>query len=200
MIYGEKVTLRELELDDIKKMSLWDRNPDILFEDYDFPELDEREQRLWFQSKTSYGKKCFVVLDNKARIIGYIALRRINPVNKSGEIGIILNPRFHNLGLGTEIINTFLSWYFIECGYKSLFLSVGEYNKRAIRCYEKVGFRIKKRIVGEFNNYVVNLEEEEYRGIRDLFVIDKTGIKAKCFRMIITREEYEKTRGSNKGE
>lgn len=200
MIYGKKVTLRDLELEDIKKMSQWERNPDILFEDYDFPELSPKEEKLWFDKKTSYGKKCFVILEARSKLIGYIALRKLNPVNKTGEIGIVLNPAYHDLGYGTEAINTFLSWYFKEFGYKTLGLLVGQYNKRGIRCYEKVGFKVKKELIEEFNNHIVDLEEKEYEDIKDLFVITSKGIQAKCFKMIINREDYENLSKLKSGE
>jgi RimJ/RimL family protein N-acetyltransferase len=56
-----------------------------------------------------------------------------------GEIG------YWSKGYGTDVMNVLLRYAFTEINLKRVTLSVFEYNPRAIRSYEKVGFRREGR-------------------------------------------------------
>ena len=64
---------------------------------------------------------------------------------KSGVIGIFLNPRFQNIGLGTEAITELIRFGFEDLDLEEIRLVVFSHNERAIRCYNKLGFREYKR-------------------------------------------------------
>lgn len=57
---------------------------------------------------------------------------------------------FWDKGYGSDALATFLKYIFEVKGFKKLYLRVYEDNKRAIRCYEKCGF--KKRGILRLNN------------------------------------------------
>ncbi|MDQ7096485.1 GNAT family protein [Desulfosporosinus sp. PR] len=83
-----------------------------------------------------------------------------------------------NLGLGTEVTKLVLDFAFNILGYHKVYLRVLEYNKRAIRCYEKCGFiKEGKDREGAFidGNYETDVYmavlEDEYRKFSSLDLI-----------------------------
>lgn len=65
-----------------------------------------------------------------------------------GEIGIFLNPRFQNAGIGTEAITELIRLGFEELGLEEIRLVVFSHNERAIRCYQRLGFSEYRREYG----------------------------------------------------
>lgn len=190
MIWGERIRLKRLELDDIKKMMNWGINEDDLFDDYNFPAMSQSEQKMWYGRKNQHGKRCYCVFNKENRLIGYIALRKLNYLEKSGEIGIIMDPDYHNMNYGTEAITLFLTWFFRDFKFNKLNLTVAAYNKRAIRCYEKIGFIPKKLIYDKFYNETVNPFDGNHQDIEKYFKDTEKGIQAKYIRMSINKEKF----------
>lgn len=190
MIWGERIRLKRLELDDIKKMMNWGQNDEALFSDYNFPQLSESEQKMWYGRKNQHGRKCFCIFNKENRLIGYIALRKLNYIDKSGEIGIVIDPNYHNMGYGTESIKIFLKWFFENFKFHKLNLIVAAYNSKAIRCYEKVGFSFKKEYYGKFYNDSFNPFEDENFKFREFFKDTSAGIQTKYIKMNIKKENY----------
>ncbi len=78
--------------------------------------------------------------DNRA--IGYIALKGISEKEARAEIGIaIMVGEYRGQGYGTEAMRRVVNYAFNELGLTLLGLTVFPSNQRAIRSYEKVGFR-----------------------------------------------------------
>lgn len=168
--YGQRVRLESMKLKDIEAMMHWGRHEEDLFEDYNFPFMDERERLHWFHFKTKGHKRCFSVFDQEGVLVGYISLRNVNRILKRSEMGIVFDPAKLNKGYGTDAMKTLLKWYFQKLGYRKLILNVAAYNKRALRAYEKVGFRKVASHYDQFLNEAVDpLQEERYFKIRQYF-------------------------------
>ena len=190
MIWGERIKLRRLELGDIEKMASWKMNEDPLFSDYNFPLFTPAEQKLWFARKNQHGKRCYCILNRENRIIGYIALRKLNYLDKSGEIGIVMDPAYHNMGFGTEAISVFLKWYFTEFRFSRLNLIVASYNKRAIICYEKIGFRVTKTYYGKFYNDEFDPFDGKSEELEKYFISTPYGTQTEYMKMSIKKDEF----------
>jgi len=79
--------------------------------------------------------------------IGIIELFVQNWQSRDAFVGIGFGEReFWGKGYGTDLMNLILCYAFIELNLRRVSLSVFEYNPRAIRSYEKVGFRHEGRI------------------------------------------------------
>lgn len=170
MIWGETVRLAPMKLEDVIEMQHWEKHGDTLFLDYNFPLWTEKEIRRWFYSKTRGNKECFSIFDREAKLIGYIALRKINPFLKTGEIGILLRPSALGNKFGREALKVFLKWVFEKRGMKKIRLSVAKYNERAIRCYRAVGFYTKRTFHDIcFNDAIRPFEEKGYEKIQEYF-------------------------------
>jgi len=89
-------------------------------------------------------------------LIGSTGLAKIDTINQSAEIGIFIGDKsFWNKGYGQEALSLLIDYAYKRLNLHNIYLSVYSFNKRAVACYEKIGF--KK--IGEKREAVVrNLE------------------------------------------
>ncbi len=180
------IQLRNLKLQDLEQMVLWEENKDPLFSDYSFPRYNKREQRIWYNSKTRYGKICLAIIDEE-KVVGYIAIRKLNPIAKSGEMGIIIRPSYQNMGVGQAAISKMLAWFFGDFGYKKMTLYVGMYNKRAMKCYDKLGFVPVKDSYLSFDNHDVDIDDPKYKDIAKYFKVKNGKMETLCVQMSVEK-------------
>ena len=80
------------------------------------------------------------ISDNKA--IGYTSIKGIIEAEARAEVGIAIMERgYRGQGFGTEALRHVVNYAFDVLGLTLLGLTVFPSNQRAIRAYEKVGFR-----------------------------------------------------------
>lgn len=78
--------------------------------------------------------------------VGAAWVEQILPRTASAELGILIGePQFWGLGIGTQAMQSMMEIAKDRLGLKFLWLSVREANVRALTCYKKCGFIIKKR-------------------------------------------------------
>jgi len=107
---------------------------------YKYP-LSEKQIIDRIESEPSSGCRIYkIILDND--MIGTIELMRIDTEAKTAKIGrYLLNPELTGKGYGSEALEKFVFIAFSDFQLKKVWLSVFDFNKSAIRCYEKVGFK-----------------------------------------------------------
>ena len=79
--------------------------------------------------------------------IGFVGLDGISWHNGVSWVGIGIGERdYWGKGLGTEAMQMVARYAFEELGLYRLTLNVFSYNKRAIRAYEKVGYKVEGEV------------------------------------------------------
>ncbi|KAJ6102307.1 hypothetical protein N7486_004734 [Penicillium sp. IBT 16267x] len=81
--------------------------------------------------------------DKEPETIGVISLKSQPPVfvhNRTHEFGITIARQYQGKGYGPEAISWLLDWSFLTAGLHRVELTVFEWNERARKVYEKVGF------------------------------------------------------------
>lgn len=80
-------------------------------------------------------------------VIGAIELRKVSPEHRSGEVGILVGERaYWGRGYGTDAMRALCRFAFEEMDLHRIHLGVLEFNTRAIRAYEQVGFVVEGRL------------------------------------------------------
>lgn len=80
------------------------------------------------------------------RLIGFVGLRHISWNNGDGWVGIGIGDRNDwGKGFGTDAMRIILRYAFTELNLHRITLGVFAYNPRAIRSYEKAGFKVEGR-------------------------------------------------------
>lgn len=142
VLRGERVVLRPLAAGDLRRCVKWFSDPEILrFLARSAPVTLAEEER-WFHDYERRADEQIFAIEIEGRHIGNLGLHKIDHAHRKAEIGIVIGePTFWAKGIGTEAMRVALRYAFDELGMNKVSLDVLEYNERAIKTYERVGFR-----------------------------------------------------------
>ena len=99
------------------------------------------------------------------KLIGELGLDVVNWSGRDAFVGLgIGETEYWSKGYGTDVMNVLLRFAFIEINLRRVTLTVFGYNPRAIRSYEKAGFRHEGHL-RDFLNREGRRWDEIYMGI-----------------------------------
>jgi aminoglycoside 6'-N-acetyltransferase len=130
---GEQVRLRPLGEDDVDRLTEILTAPGVAewWVGYDRERVArELLDGHWF------------AVEYEGRTIGTVGYWEENePDYRYAGIDISLDPASHGRGLGADAVRTMARWLFEARGHHRITIDPAATNTRAIRCYERVGFR-----------------------------------------------------------
>jgi len=146
---GEKTNLRSIKPTDFNKIIKWQKNEHL--KQYIGDKLPMSFQECEIRYLTSnFLNRIFGIEDKNGNFIGEIEINHIKWKDKQAELFLYIGEKdLWGKGYGYDAIKTFLNYIFKEKNFKYIYLRVYEHNIRAIKCYEKCGF--KKRGILRFN-------------------------------------------------
>ena len=104
----------------------------------------EEQEIDWVRSKRVERTPVFSMIEKKSgKFIGNIELMDVH--DSQGELGIAITGKMQDKGYGTEAVRALTKYGFDQLGLKRIFLRTNPNNARAIRVYEKCGFKKYKR-------------------------------------------------------
>jgi len=116
---------------------------------YSFYDLEQdREDLEEFLHSQNRGDKYFAVLNEEGDLVGFFSFSR---EDKAIVIGLGLRPDHTGKGLGLEFVQAGLEFARERFAPSIFCLIVAMFNQRAIRVYEKAGFRHDKVFIHETN-------------------------------------------------
>lgn len=142
---GEKVKLVPLDLEkELKYWEEWDLDSEYkrLLDDAPATPIAGSIAKEHFEDSNGSGALFMVHAKADDRVIGFIELEGFDWAARSGWVGIgIGDPEYRGKGYGTEAMQLVLDYAFRGLNLNRVNLNVFAYNERAIRSYEKSGFR-----------------------------------------------------------
>lgn len=104
---------------------------------------DEEAVRRWLTERSAAPKSLLFVIADAASDapLGYLQIVDIDAEDRRGELGICLGGEAQGRGVGTAALRLALEHARREAGLRKINLRVRSDNTRAIRCYERLGFR-----------------------------------------------------------
>jgi RimJ/RimL family protein N-acetyltransferase len=146
VIYGERVRLRAIEREDVPRFVRWFNDPEVRQFLTMYRPLSRAEEERWVESLASRREDIVLAIEVRAGDqwvhIGNVGLHRIDWKNRTATLGIVIGEReYWGKGYGTEAVRTMLRYAFEELGLNRVELETYSFNPRAIRCYEKAGFK-----------------------------------------------------------
>ena len=146
MYRGEKVELAAVQREYLPKYVEWLNDWEVaqfLMPGVPAPfNLDDETE--WYENRhKKEGNYLFAILTLAERkLIGNCGLHNVDLKNRSAIFGIMIGDKdYWSKGYGTDATRTLLRFAFGELGLNRVELEVYDYNPRAIRAYEKAGFR-----------------------------------------------------------
>jgi RimJ/RimL family protein N-acetyltransferase len=98
-------------------------------------------EKDWLRDNSAKQIFAIVTLDGDT-LIGNCGFNAIDQVRQCAEVGIFIGDgENQNRGYGTEALSLLIEYGFDCLNLHNIMLKVFSFNERAIRCYEKAGFR-----------------------------------------------------------
>lgn len=149
IIPGEKVLLRPIQPADYPHLVAWSNDSEMReYVEGDYPgTLEECEH--WYQDGklNRHSQRFGIARVDDQRLIGDIELVHIAWRSGDAELRIRIGDKsLWDQGLGTDSVLALSAHAFERMNLSRIYLRVFSFNKRAIRCYEKCGFRKEGRL------------------------------------------------------
>lgn len=140
------VTIRPITEADTDMIVKWRNAPSVMEHFIYRTPLTAEGHLNWFYNRVQTGEVAqFMILDGETGV-GSVYLRDIDMDNKKCEYGIFIGEdSCRGKGVGTAAAKLALDYAFGELGLNRVFLRVFADNIRAIKSYEKAGFRFEGR-------------------------------------------------------
>ena len=155
LLKGKLVNLTAVDPEELgRSYSAWKRDSDLLrlFDSGPGVQYSAKKTKEWFeklQKDADHNTWFSIRTAADDRLLGDIALEPADWNRREAVVGIGIGSREDwGKGYGTEAMQLVLEYAFLEAGFDCVSLTVFEYNPRAIRSYEKCGFRSDGRIRG----------------------------------------------------
>ncbi|MDD4288390.1 MAG: GNAT family protein [Atribacterota bacterium] len=172
-IVDKNLYLSPINIDDAQQFTEWVNNLDLTLNLSIAPcifTIEQEKQILENLYKEGYHFSIIKLKNDE--LIGICGLLSVDKINRTAEAGIFIgSKKYWNKGYGTEAMNLLLDYSFNLLNMNSIFLRVHSFNKRAIRCYKKCGFkeigiRREAYILGgeTYNQVYMDILAKEFKG------------------------------------
>jgi RimJ/RimL family protein N-acetyltransferase len=141
---GSLCYLSPREEEDVERIKIWDNDLEVLLgASMNGISTPASSVYLTPDRPSNLLEHMLMIIDLETDVpIGWCALFLQAPVNRRASLGIIIGEKaYWGRGYGTEAVKLMLDYGFGVLNLNSVELGVYSFNRRAIRCYEKVGFR-----------------------------------------------------------
>jgi RimJ/RimL family protein N-acetyltransferase len=167
---GELIILRAKTLDDAQQDYAWRRDPELATFDAARPYYGSYYDYLAiFRDELNYPspyRRTIAVVDQDGKHVGNVMYYNVDYGRREAEIGVTIGLReFWGRGYGTDLISTFVRYLFDTMELDRIHLKTLDWNLRAQRCFEKVGFHrygTSKR--GEYSFILMDIRREDMMG------------------------------------
>lgn len=177
MIIGQKVALRALEKEDLKKVHQWKNDSEFMKYDrfapeyvQSFVELEKEYQKQLEGEQKNW--KTYIILKKPKEAIGMVSYRYWGKKARTADIGIGLGEKkYWGKGYGTEALRLILDVVFNQMDFHKAELTTLAENERALKCFKKYGFKVEGRFReevyfdGKYHDLIqMGLLKNEYKG------------------------------------
>ena len=143
-----------MNFDDIKKSSMNEEyarqitewNYEGEYSDYNLPSYEECKNKKYGITREDR-KDNYIVYTINDEVVFYSNMKEMD--NNKLYIGVGLKPEYCGKGLGNFFLNDSIIEMKKRYPERTLFLEVRSWNKRAIKSYEKIGFKITNTVISK---------------------------------------------------
>jgi len=143
-----RVVLSPISGADAPILYRWINDPELVRFSAAYRPVHEPGHRAWLASLPARRDLIvFAIRRRSGRLVGTCQLLNINPVSRSAELQIrIGDAGSRGKGLGLEAVRQLVAFGFRDLNLHRISLQVFASNRRAIKTYEKAGFRHEGRL------------------------------------------------------
>lgn len=157
-LVGDKCYLSPISFDDLEKYTEWVNDMETgLYVLFASKVYDLQKEKTALENLTKNNCVMAIVDKDTNKAIGFCGLHNIDEVHRTATFGISIGDKsYWGHGIGTEATNLIVDFGFNILNLNSISLEVVDFNKRAIKCYEKCGFKSvgkKRQAIFKAGNY-----------------------------------------------
>lgn len=152
MIAGEKTVLKGLTRESAALIYEWVNREELRPLTGTVYPVSEYEHEEWVKKMaTASDKKLFLICcKDGGKPIGTVGLKNFDWLNRRAELFVSIGDGgYVSGGYGTDAVKTLVHYCFNSLNLHKISARVYESNPRAIRCYEKVGFKKEGLLMDE---------------------------------------------------
>ena len=143
-LLGERIYLSPRVIEDAEIFTKWLNDfevTDYIGKSCSIMTVDAEKRYL---EQHTNDESSFAIIDLKTdKMVGVVGIENIDHLHRIGTLGIFIgDENYRDNGYGTEAIRLVLDYGFNYLNLNNIDLNVFDFNKRAIACYEKCGFKI----------------------------------------------------------
>ena len=163
-LIGKNVYLRPATSDDMANYQYWFLQSEPQFmscHPLSFLTVSEAAER-YKKTEKSENKQKFAIINKENNImLGVISFFNFNHLNRSAELGILIDPDTRKKGFATEAMRLLIKYLFMYRGLNKVYAETAEFNKPATKLLETLGFKKDGTLrdhhfyKGEFHNKLV---------------------------------------------
>ena len=144
-LVGEHIYLSPTSVEDAEKYTKWLNDfetTDYIGQSTKIYTVENEKNFLENCSKKENGVTLGIIKLDNDELIGNCGLKDIDSIGRTATLGIFIGDKEErNKGYGAEAIKLLLDYGFNYLNLNEINLDVYSFNERAIKCYEKVGFK-----------------------------------------------------------
>ncbi|AFM41888.1 acetyltransferase, ribosomal protein N-acetylase [Desulfosporosinus acidiphilus SJ4] len=186
MLEGKKIKIRPIEEEDIDTLYQWSNDEEINYWSsgaWPLNTLYTRDQIIDKYLENPSDTYRYAMLNENDLLIGTIGFKEVNIPCRSVTLFIVIGEKsYWGLGYGTDALITFVRFLFTQWNFHRVSLDTWDENLRAIRTYEKVGFKIEGRqrearfILGNYHDAVLmGVLRDEFLALHGKLQVAKSG-------------------------
>lgn len=146
MYEGELIRLRAYKKEEINQILEYVNDPEIKrfttpMVPYPFTYEDEEK---WLNSNSALNHTYSFAIEslNEGKYVGGCGINIVDWKNSNATLGIFIGDKnYWSKGFGTDAMTVLIKFVFYQMNIRKVKLSVYAFNERAIKCYEKCGFK-----------------------------------------------------------
>ena len=145
ILKGDKVILRPFKDGDFTYIEECLKDAEVIKLTGSDSQYDREFTLNWYNTRNEQIDRLdLAIVDQSQGIsVGEVVANLYDEKNHSMNFRILIGPRGRDRGFGTEATRLFINYLFSHTTLKTLTLSVFDFNPRAKRVYEKVGFLVE---------------------------------------------------------
>jgi RimJ/RimL family protein N-acetyltransferase len=141
-LVGEKCYLSPIDANDAEKFTAWLNDLEVTVNLQLYQSSINAENERSFLNNLAKEHNYSIIDKKTDELIGNCGFSDIDNLNQTAEAGIFIGDKGHwGKGYGTEALSLLADYGFKALNLHNIMLRVYSFNKRAIACYEKVGFK-----------------------------------------------------------
>lgn len=141
-LVGKKCYLSPIDAQDAEKFTEWLNDIELTENLTLYPHNISIENEKEALLNLSKGHNYSIIDIEKNELIGNCGFTNLDNINQTSEVGLFIgNKTYWNKGYGTEALTLLMDYGFKALNLHNISLRVFSFNERAIKSYEKIGFK-----------------------------------------------------------